>query len=64
MPVVFILASATLLCYTFVDNLKFPAFPSHSSWLQPPLNSLSTLGALVILAGVPVFYLFKRRSAS
>ena len=63
-PVLFILASATLLCYTFVDNLKFPAFPSHSSWLQPPVNSLSSLGALVILAGIPVFYVFKRRSQS
>ena len=61
-PVVFILASATLLCYTFVDNLKFPGFPSHVSWLQPPLNSLSTLGALVILAGVPVFYAFAKRT--
>lgn len=61
-PVVFILASAVLLVYTFWDNLKHPAFPSTSSWLQPPVNSLSTLGVLVILAGIPVFYFFRRRA--
>lgn len=61
-PVLFILASATLLFYTFVENLKFPGVPTHVSWLQPPLNSLSTLGTLVILAGVPVFYAFARKS--
>jgi basic amino acid/polyamine antiporter, APA family len=42
-PVLFVLASAVLLYYTFADN---------------PLNS--TVGSLVILAGIPVFYWFRR----
>jgi APA family basic amino acid/polyamine antiporter len=44
-PMLFVLASAVLLYYTFTDNL---------------LNS--AMGSLVILAGVPVFYYFRRRS--
>lgn len=43
-PVLFVLASAILLYYTFTDNL---------------LNSAA--GSLVILAGIPVFYHFRRR---
>jgi APA family basic amino acid/polyamine antiporter len=43
-PILFVLASAVLLYYTFTDNL---------------LNS--ALGCLVILAGIPVFYYFRRR---
>jgi basic amino acid/polyamine antiporter, APA family len=43
-PVLFVLASAILLYYTFTDNL---------------LNS--AVGSLVILAGIPVFYYFRRR---
>jgi APA family basic amino acid/polyamine antiporter len=43
-PVLFVLASAVLLYYTFTDNL---------------LNS--AMGSLVILAGIPVFYYFRRR---
>ena len=62
-PVLFILASATLLLYTFIDNLRFPGIPTKLPWLQPPLNSLSSLGAVVILAGIPVFYAFARRKA-
>ena len=45
-PMLFVLASAVLLYYTFTDNL---------------LNS--AMGSLVILAGVPVFYYFRRRSS-
>jgi basic amino acid/polyamine antiporter, APA family len=45
-PVLFVLASAILLYYTFTDNL---------------LNS--AMGSLVILAGIPVFYYFRRRRA-
>jgi APA family basic amino acid/polyamine antiporter len=46
-PVVFIAASAALLCYTFSANVR---------------NSL--LGCLLILAGVPVYMVFrgKRRA--
>jgi APA family basic amino acid/polyamine antiporter len=43
-PVLFVLASAVLLYYTFTDNL----------W-----NSAA--GSLLIAAGVPVFYWFRRR---
>ena len=46
-PVLFVLASAILLYYTFTDNL---------------LNS--AVGSLVILAGIPVFYYFRRRRAA
>lgn len=46
-PVLFVLASALLLYYTFADNLR---------------NSV--LGCLVILAGVPVFYVFARQRRS
>ena len=45
-PVIFLLASAVLLYYTFTDNLR------NSAW-----------GVLVILAGIPVFYGFRRRAA-
>ena len=60
-PVVFMLASAVLLGYTFWENLKYPAYPSPAAWLRPPLNSLSTAGVLVILLGIPVYYAFARR---
>ncbi len=43
-PLLFVLASAVLLYYTFTDNLRN-----------------SAMGSLVILAGIPVFYLFARR---
>jgi len=43
-PVLFVLASALLLYYTFTDNLRN-----------------SAVGCLVILAGIPVFYVFARR---
>jgi len=43
-PVLFVLASALLLYYTFTDNLRN-----------------STLGCVVILAGIPVFYAFARK---
>jgi basic amino acid/polyamine antiporter, APA family len=46
-PVVFVLISATLLYYTFTDNLKSSAG-----------------GCLAILAGIPVFYFFKRKRAA
>jgi basic amino acid/polyamine antiporter, APA family len=43
-PLLFVLASAVLLYYTFTDNLRN-----------------SALGTLVILAGIPVFYVFSGR---
>ena len=43
-PILFVMASAVLLYYTFTDNFR---------------NSL--LGTMVIIAGVPVFYLFARK---
>jgi APA family basic amino acid/polyamine antiporter len=58
-PALFIAASALLLGYTYVENLRHPAIPTEV--IGPPLNSLSTAGTLIILAGVPVFYGFARR---
>jgi APA family basic amino acid/polyamine antiporter len=55
-PALFIGASAVLLTYTFIENLRYPLLPSE--WLKPPVNSLSVAGALVLLAAVPVFYVF------
>ena len=49
-----------LLAYTFAENLKHPLFATEV--IGPPLNSPSTAGALVLLAGVPVFYAFARRA--
>jgi len=62
MPALFIVAAAVLLYYTFIENLKVPLVKGAS--LGAPLNSLSMAGALVILAGVPVFYIFARRRKS
>ncbi len=44
-PAIFIIASAILLYYTFMENLR---------------NSL--IGSGIILAGIPIFYFFKRRT--
>ncbi|ABF42352.1 amino acid/polyamine/organocation transporter, APC superfamily [Candidatus Koribacter versatilis Ellin345] len=60
-PAVFIAAAAMLLCYTFVDNLKYAMIPT--TLIGPPLNSISTGGALVILLGVPVFWWFARQKS-
>ena len=43
-PILFVVASAVLLYYTFTENLR---------------NSL--LGTIVIIAGIPVFYVFARK---
>jgi len=43
-PALFVLSSAILLYYTFIENVR---------------NSL--IGTLVILAGLPIFFFFKRR---
>lgn len=59
MPALFILAAAVLLYYTFIANLKVPLVKGAA--LGPPLNSLSAAGAMIILAGVPVFYYFAGR---
>jgi APA family basic amino acid/polyamine antiporter len=61
-PALFIGASAVLLTYTFIENLRYPLFPSE--WLKPPANSLSVAGALVLLAAVPVFYAFAARKGT
>jgi len=61
-PALFIICSVVLLAYTFIENLQYPLFPSER--FLPPINSLSVGGALVLLAGVPVFYAFARRQRS
>lgn len=58
-PAVFIVAAGVLLVYTFVENLKYPFIPTQV--IGPPLNSLSTGGAAVILLGIPVFLFFAHR---
>jgi APA family basic amino acid/polyamine antiporter len=57
-PAVFMVCAAVLLAYTFAENLKHPLFATDV--IGPPINSLSTAGALVLLAGIPVFYAFAR----
>jgi APA family basic amino acid/polyamine antiporter len=59
-PALFIGASAVLLTYTFIENLRYPFLPGD--WLKPPANSLSVVGALVLLAAVPVFYVFAAKN--
>jgi APA family basic amino acid/polyamine antiporter len=63
-PVLFLGASAVLLYYTFAENLRHPALPASLVRLDPPLNSLSVMGVLVILAGVPAYGIFARRLRS
>jgi basic amino acid/polyamine antiporter, APA family len=58
-PAVFMICAAVLLAYTFAENLKHPLFATDI--IGPPINSLSTAGALVLLAGIPVFYAFARK---
>jgi APA family basic amino acid/polyamine antiporter len=58
-PAVFIVAAGILLYYTFAENLKYPMIPT--TLIGPPINSLATGGALVILLGVPVFWWFASR---
>jgi APA family basic amino acid/polyamine antiporter len=58
-PALFIVAAGILLFYTFAENLKYPMIPT--ALIGPPLNSLSSGGALVILLGVPVFWWFASR---
>jgi basic amino acid/polyamine antiporter, APA family len=58
-PALFIVAAGILLFYTFAENLKYPMIPT--ALIGPPVNSLSSGGALVILLGVPVFWWFASR---
>ena len=58
-PAVFIVAAGVLLTYTFAENLKYPMIPTQL--IGPPINSLSTGGALVLLIGVPVYLYFAHR---
>lgn len=60
-PALFVAASGLLLAYTYVENLKQAAIPLDLVAIGPPLNSLSTAGTLIILAGIPVFYAFARK---
>jgi APA family basic amino acid/polyamine antiporter len=58
-PAVFIVAAGILLYYTFTENLKYPMIPT--TLIGPPVNSLATGGAVVILLGIPVFAWFAKR---
>ncbi len=60
-PALFMLSSAVLLYYTFTDNLRTPLVPGVP--LYSGLNSLALVGLLLILAGIPLFYVFAKRHA-
>src|SRR6185312_1276843 len=64
LPVLFIAASALLLISTFAENLKHPFLMVGISWFRPPFNSLSMMGVVVVLLGIPVYYAFARRQRS
>ncbi|HZU21179.1 MAG TPA: amino acid permease [Terriglobales bacterium] len=59
LPAVFSACALTLVFYEFQQNLWVKVFPQ---WSAPvPWNSISVVGALTILAGVPIFYSYSRR---
>jgi APA family basic amino acid/polyamine antiporter len=60
LPAIFCLAAAFLVVYEFKENLGAKAFPQWN--VAAPLNSISILGSAVMLAGIPFFYYFSRRS--
>jgi basic amino acid/polyamine antiporter, APA family len=53
-PLLFVLASATLLYYTFTESLRSSTGGSSAILVDMPV---------VILAGIPVFYYFRRKHA-
>jgi APA family basic amino acid/polyamine antiporter len=53
-PMLFVLASATLLYYTFTESLRSSTGGSSAILVDMPV---------VILAGIPVFYYFRRKQA-
>jgi basic amino acid/polyamine antiporter, APA family len=60
-PALFIISAAVVLYHSFADNLRVPLFPGLSTaWW----NSIAVVGLGLIVAGVPVFWLFARRRAS
>ncbi len=59
LPALFVLSAAVVLIYSFADNLQTRFLPTDR--LPTALNSVSVAGALVIAAGVPVFYWFAKR---
>jgi APA family basic amino acid/polyamine antiporter len=59
LPAAFSVAALALVFYEFRGNLAVKAFPQWA--VTPPWNSISFLGAIVILAGIPIFLLYSRR---
>jgi basic amino acid/polyamine antiporter, APA family len=59
-PALFIASSAVLLYYTFMESARTPFLPKYAAGF---VNSLASVGLLLILLGIPVFLLFagKRR---
>lgn len=62
LPAAFCLCALALVIYEFAANLWVKAFPQWS--LAAPWNSISFIGALVILAGVPLYFAYQRFSRS
>jgi APA family basic amino acid/polyamine antiporter len=59
-PALFIIAAAILLYYTFIEGLRSPFIAGGwNNWI----NSLSGVGGLLILAGIPVFLFFRSKRA-
>jgi APA family basic amino acid/polyamine antiporter len=57
-PALFILSAAGVLYHSFRDNLHVPLFPAGpSAWW----NSIAVIGLALIVAGVPVFWVFARK---
>jgi len=57
-PALFILSAAVVLFYSFKDNLHVPLIPGGpATWW----NSIAIVGSGLIVAGVPVFWVFARR---
>jgi basic amino acid/polyamine antiporter, APA family len=57
-PALFIMSAGVVLYHSFADNLHVPLFPGGPvAWW----NSIAIVGLALILAGVPVFWVFASR---
>jgi APA family basic amino acid/polyamine antiporter len=60
-PALFILSAGVVLYHSFADNLRVPLFPGgRVDWW----NSIAVVGLALIVAGVPIFWVFARRRVS
>jgi len=59
LPATFCAVALALVFYEFLGNLNVKALPHWNA--ATPWNSISFLGAGIIAAGIPIFFLFSRR---